>query len=264
MGQKERKLAIVTGASTGIGLELARLVVAQGYDALIAADEPEIHDVKASLAQPGVYVEAVQADLSTFEGVDKLCAAAEAAGREVEILIANAGRGLGGAFLDQDVARWRKVVDTNITGTLYLIHRVGRQFRDRNAGRILVTGSIGGFLPGAFQAVYNGSKAFIDSFCAALRNELKDTNVTVTCLMPGPTETEFFERADLTDTKLGSGKKDDAAEVARIGFEAMLAGDGDVVTGWKNKLQAAAAHVLPTGVLSEMHRRQAEPGSAKS
>ncbi len=124
MGQQERKLAIVTGASSGIGLELARLAAAQGYDLVIAADEPEIHNVKAALARPGVYVESVEADLSTFEGVDQLCAAAQATGREVDALIANAGRGLGGAFLDQEPARWRKVVDTNVNGSLYLIHRV--------------------------------------------------------------------------------------------------------------------------------------------
>ncbi|MDQ4060774.1 MAG: SDR family NAD(P)-dependent oxidoreductase, partial [Pseudomonadota bacterium] len=111
--------------------------------------------------------------------------------------------------------------------------------------------------------VYNGTKAFIDSFSFALRHELKDSGVTVTCLMPGPTETEFFERADMTDTKVGQSKKDDPAEVAKTGFEAMMRGDGDVVTGWKNKLQTAIASVTPSGVLAEMHRKKAEPGSGK-
>jgi short-subunit dehydrogenase len=180
----------------------------------------------------------------------------------VDALFANAGRGLGKGFLDQDVAEWRRVIDTNVTGTVYLIHKIGRDMRTRDSGRILITGSIAGFMPGSFQAVYNGTKAFLDSFSFALRNELKDTKVTVTCLMPGPTETEFFRRADMLDTKVGAGEKDDPADVARAGFEAMMRGDGDIVTGFKNKIQSAIANVTPAGMLAEQHRKMAEPGSA--
>jgi short-subunit dehydrogenase len=136
--------------------------------------------------------------------------------------------------------------------------------RRRNAGRILITGSIAGFIPGTFQAVYNGTKAFLNSFSFALREELKDTDVTVTCLMPGATETEFFRRAGMMDTNVGTTKKDDAAEVARNGFEAMMKGDGDVVSGWKNKVQSSVANVLPAGALAKQHLKMAEPGSAKS
>ena len=135
--------------------------------------------------------------------------------------------------------------------------------RARNAGKILITGSIAGFMPGSFQAVYNGTKAFIDSFAFALRNELKDTKVTVTCLMPGATETEFFERAGMEDTKIGQSKKDDPADVAKTGFDAMMRGDGDIVSGWKNKLQSAIANVVPAGILADRHRAAAEPGSGK-
>ena len=135
--------------------------------------------------------------------------------------------------------------------------------RQRGQGRILITGSIAGFMPGSFQAVYNGTKAFIDSFSFALRNELKDTKITVTCLMPGATETEFFERADMLDTKIGQQEKDDPAKVARDGFDAMMKGEGDVVSGWKNKLQVAAASVTPSSVLAEQHRKMAEPGSGE-
>jgi uncharacterized protein len=157
------------------------------------------------------------------------------------------------------------VIDTNITGTLYLIHRIGNDMRRRSNGRILITGSIAGFMPGTFQAVYNGTKAFIDSFSLALRNELKEAGISVTCLMPGVTETEFFSRADMLDTQVGAQEhKADPAEVARIGFNAMMAGDGDVVAGLKNKLQAAAAHVTPSEVLAEQHRKMAEPGSART
>ncbi|MFH5926098.1 SDR family NAD(P)-dependent oxidoreductase [Roseomonas xinghualingensis] len=261
MARSIHPLAIVTGASTGIGRELATEAARHGYNLLVCADEPEIETAASELRGLGVEVDAVQADLSTTEGVDKLLAAVK--GRSVEALLANAGLGLGKAFLDQDFDGVRRVVDTNITGTLYLIQKVGREMRARHAGRILITGSIAGFMPGTFQAVYNGSKAFLDSFSFALRAELKDTGVTVTCLMPGPTETEFFERADMLDTPVGQQKKDDPAEVAKIGFQAMLRGDGDVVTGWKNKLQSAIANVLPAGVTAEMHRKMAEPGHKK-
>ncbi len=254
---EQRPFAIVTGASTGIGLELAREAAEQGYDLLIAADEPEIEHAASQLRSHGGKVDTVQADLSGAEGVDRLYAAA--AGRKVSALLANAGRGLGRGFLDQDPAEWRHVVDTNITGTLLLVQRVGRDMRAAGEGRILITGSIAGFMPGTFQAVYNGSKAFLDSFSFALRHELKGSGVTVTCLMPGATETEFFERADMMDTKVGQQKKADAASVAKTGFKAMLNGDGDVVAGWDNKLRAAIAHIAPAGVLAEMHRGMAQP-----
>jgi len=260
MASDTRPLAIVTGASSGIGYELAKCCAQNGYDLIVAADEPAINDAAQTFRNLGVSVEAVQADLAAIDGVDRLYAAAK--GRPVEALLANAGRGLGKGFLDQDFNDVRRVVDTNITGTIYLIQRVGRDMRAQGRGRILITGSIAGFIPGTYQAVYNASKAFLDSFSFAIRHELKDTGVTVTCLMPGATETEFFERADMMDTKVGTAKKDDAAQVARTGFDAMMRGTGDVVTGWHNKLQTAIANVTPSDMLAEQHRKMAEPGSA--
>jgi short-subunit dehydrogenase len=253
-------LAIVTGASTGIGYELAKCCAQDGFDLIVAADEPEIVRAADNLRGFGVKVDAVNADLATIEGVDKLIAAA--GGRHVDALLANAGRGLGRAFLDQDFAQARRVVDTNVTGTIYLIHKIGREMRGRGEGRILITGSIAGFMPGTFQAVYNGTKAFLDSFSFALRHELKGSGVSVTCLMPGATETDFFERADMLDTKVGTQKKDDPAMVAKQGFEAMMQGKGDVVTGWMNKLQSAIALLTPSDMLAEQHRKMAEPGTA--
>jgi short-subunit dehydrogenase len=254
-----RPLAIVTGASTGIGYELAKCCAENGFDLVVAADESRIAEAAAALRGLGADVTSVKADLATLEGVDKLCAAAAALNRPVDALLANAGRGLGKGFLDQNFAEARRVVDTNITGTIYLIQKIGRDMRARGNGRILITGSIAGFMPGTYQAVYNATKAFLDSFSFALRHELKDTGVTVSCLMPGATETDFFERADMLDTKVGQAKKDDPATVAKTGFEAMMKGKGDVVTGWQNKLQSAIANVTPAGVLAEMHRRMAEP-----
>jgi short-subunit dehydrogenase len=257
-----RPLAIVTGASTGIGLELARYAAGKGYDLVIAADEPEIRRAAEEL-RASTAVEAVETDLSTTEGVDKLVAAAERFGRPADVLLANAGRGLGKGFLDQDWTEVRHVIDTNVTGTVYLVQVIGRQMRARGEGRILITGSIAGFLPGTYQAVYNGTKAFLDSFSFAIRHELQDSGVSVTCLMPGATDTEFFARADMLDTKVGQGKKDDPAYVAKVGFEAMLRGDGDIVSGWKNKLQTTLANVTPAGMLAEQHKKMAEPGSGK-
>ncbi|MDF2620751.1 MAG: oxidoreductase [Xanthobacteraceae bacterium] len=263
MAYVAKPLAVVTGASTGIGLELARIAAQRGYDLVIAADEPRIDEAAHTLRGLGANVTAVEADLAQLEGVDELYENILTLGRPVDLLMANAGIGLGHAFLDQEVEAWQRVVDTNIIGTVYLIQRIGRDMRDRDSGRILITGSIAGFMPGSFQAVYNGTKAFLNSFSFALRNELKDTDVTVTCLMPGATETEFFARAGMLDTKVGQDEKDDPAEVAATGFDAMMNGEGDVVSGWKNKLQTAAANVMPAGMLAEQHRKMAEPGSGK-
>ena len=257
MASETRPFAIVTGASTGIGYELARECRDNGFDLLICADEPAIQDAATRLRQNGVSVEAIEADLSGKEGVDKLYAAIR--GRKVDALLANAGRGLGRGFLEQNPDDWIKVVNTNITGTLLLVQKVARDMVAAGSGRILITGSIAGFMPGTYQAVYNGTKAFLDSFSFALRHEVAESGVTVTCLMPGATETEFFERADMLDTKFGQQSKDDPAMVAKKGFDAMMSGKGDVVTGWQNKLQAAIASVAPAGLVAELHRRKAQP-----
>jgi short-subunit dehydrogenase len=257
---ENRSFAIVTGASTGIGFELAKCCAQAGYDLLIVADEPEIRAAADQVRRAGQNVESLEADLATLDGVEKLMSATR--GRPVSALLANAGRGLGRAFLDQSFDDIRRVIDTNVTGTLYLIHRVGCAMRARGSGKILITGSIAGFMPGTYQAVYNGTKALLDSFSFALRAELKDSGVTVTCLMPGATETDFFERADMLDTRVGTEKKMSAEEVAKLGFEAMEKGDGDVVAGWNNKLRAAISHVMPSGALAEMHRKMAAPGTA--
>jgi uncharacterized protein len=261
MNSAMRPLAVVTGGSSGIGFELARQCLENGFDVVIAADRG-VEGAVTDLSALGGSVEGVETDLATPSGVDKLYNALQ--GRTVDALLANAGHGLGKAFLDQKFEEVSHVIDTNITGTLYLLQRIVSDMRARGAGRVLITGSIAGFMPGAFQAVYNGTKAFIDSFSWALRNELKDSGVTVTCLMPGVTDTEFFERANLMDTKVGTQEnKADPAEVARTGFKAMMDGEGDVVAGLKNKLQAAIANVTPSAVLAEQHRKMAQPGSAR-
>jgi short-subunit dehydrogenase len=254
-----RPLAVVTGASSGIGYHLARCAAAHGYDLIVAADTPLLQAVK-DLEALGASVEAVQVDLATTDGVQQLIHCID--GRDVDALMANAGHGLGGSFLQQDFQALLHVINTNITGTVHLIQNVARGMVARARGRILITGSIAGFQPGSFHAVYNGSKAFIDSFSIALRNELKGTEVTVSCLMPGPTDTEFFERAGMETTRVANDPRTmmQPEDVARIGFQAMLKGEAAVVAGLRTKLQVAMSKVLPSQATAQMHRKLAEPG----
>jgi short-subunit dehydrogenase len=257
-----RPLALVTGASSGIGYELGKLFAEDGFDLIVAADTP-LAEARQAFEALGARVETVRADLSTEDGIGQLRDVI--AGRPIDALAANAGHGLGGAFLDQAFDDVLHVINTNITGTTKLLHVIGRDMRARGRGQILLTGSIAGLMPGSFAAVYNASKAYVDSFSFALRNELKDSGVTVTVLMPGPTDTEFFHRAGLDDTAVGQSKsKMDPADVARAGYHAMKHGQGDVVAGLGNKVQAAIAAVTPQTVLAEMHRKQAEPGSGSA
>lgn len=259
MASLSRPFAVVTGASSGIGYNLAKCAAENGFDLLVAADQP-MEEAAADFRALGATVDVVQTELASLHGVDELCDAIR--GRRVDALFANAGHGLGRAFLEQDFREIRHVIDTNITGTIYLLHKVVRDMVSAGGGRVLVTGSIAGFQPGAFQAVYNGTKAFVDSFVAALRNELQDSGVTVTCLMPGVTDTDFFARADMLDTKVGAAdNKMDPNEVAQIGFKAMMDGEADVVAGLKNRMTVAMSKVLPSQMLAEQHRKMAEPGS---
>jgi short-subunit dehydrogenase len=255
----QRKLAIVTGASSGIGLELAKLAAQDGYDLIVAADTPFV-EAGPALKEFGVEVQELEADLATKNGVEQLLQ--RVGDRQVHVLVANAGHGLGHGFLDQSPDEWMHIINTNITGTLLLIQPIVKKMVERGAGRVLITGSIAGHLAGSFQAVYNGSKAFIDSFAAALGNEIKDSGVTVTCLKPGATETEFFHRAELDDTKVGQAKKDDPADVAKAGWEAMKSGEEAVIYGLKNKMQVATAGVMTDAMTAQIHRKQTEPGSA--
>jgi uncharacterized protein len=253
-----RKLAIVTGASSGIGLEIAKLAAQDGYDLIVAADTPFV-EAGPALKEFGVNVNQIEADLASQQGLDQLLA--QIGGRPVDVLVANAGHGLGHGFLDQDPKEWMHVLNTNVTGTLLLIQPIVRRMVDRGEGKVLITGSIAGHMAGSFQAVYNGSKAFVDSFAAALNEELRGSGVTVTCLKPGATETEFFHRAELDDTKVGQAKKDDPADVAKAGWEAMKNGEPAVIYGLKNKMQVAAAGMMTDATTAKLHRAQAEPGS---
>jgi short-subunit dehydrogenase len=259
-----RQLAVVTGASSGIGLELAKQFAEHDFDLLIAAEDAGIQTAATTLRALGCEVEAIQVDLATKAGVDQLWRRMQANERPVEAVAINAGVGVGGPFVDTDLQAELKLIDLNVTSVVYLSKHVVRDMVSRGQGRILFTSSIAAEMPAPFEAVYGASKAFELSFAEALRNELKDTGVTITALQPGPTETNFFTRAGLEDTRVGQGKKDDPAEVARQGFEALMAGKDHVVAGsLKNKVQSALAQVTPETAKAAAHRKLAEPGSGK-
>jgi short-subunit dehydrogenase len=257
-----RPLALVTGASSGIGLELAKQFATNGFDLVVTAEDAELAEATTELQGLGARVESVQADLTTEAGVEELWQ--QVGGRPLAAAALNAGVGQGGAFKDNELADELAIVDLNVRSTVHLAKYVVKSMVSRGEGRILFTSSIASTMPGAFQAVYNASKSFVQSFALALREELKDTNVTITSLMPGPTDTEFFERADMEDTNVGSSDKDDPADVAKDGFEALMAGKERVVSAsLSTKMQGRFSRAMPDRAKAAMHRKMAEPGSGE-
>lgn len=261
MTTTERPLALVTGASSGIGYELARQFAQHGFDVVVTAEDAELDTAAESLKEYGGQVIPVRADLTRYDEVERLWTAAVAAGRPLDAVAVNAGVGVGGAFRETSLEAELKLVELNVTSSVHLAKRAVAAMTTRGKGKILFTSSVAALTPGPFEAVYAASKAFLHSFAEALRNELKDSEVTVTSLLPGPTDTEFFERAGMEGTRVGSGKKDDPAEVARQGFDALMKGDDKVVAGsFMNKVQGVAGRVTPDTAKAAMHRRMAEPG----
>lgn len=260
----DRPLAVVTGASSGIGHELAKELAAQGFDLLVVAETDEITTVPAQLERAGSQVTAMKADLTVPKEVEGFAAKVRAMNRPVSVLAVNAGVGVSGGFVrDTSLADQLAVVDLNVRSAVHLVKLLVPDMVDRARGRLLFTSSIAATSPGPFQAVYHASKAFLQSFAQGLREELKDTGVTVTAVMPGPTATRFFERAGMTDTKIGADPKDDATEVARQAVHATLAGKDHVVTGsLRNKVQTVAGRLLPDRLLTAVQRRVSAPGTA--
>ncbi|MET8821765.1 MULTISPECIES: SDR family NAD(P)-dependent oxidoreductase [Streptomyces] len=256
-----RPLALITGASSGIGYELARLFAEHGHDLVVNAEDERLEHAARRLRETGVEVRAVRADLRTADGVDRLVAALT--GLTVDVAALNAGVGRGGAFVDTDPRDDQSVIDLNVSSTVRLAKPLLRDMVARGVGRLMFTSSVAATMPGSFQSVYNASKSFVQSFAQALQEEVADTGVTVTSFMPGPTETDFFRRAGMTDTKVGTMEKDDPAQVARQAYDAVMKGRGKLVTGSaKTKAQGVADKVLPDRVKAAVHRRMAEPGSA--
>jgi short-subunit dehydrogenase len=258
-----KPFAVITGASSGIGYELARQFTQNGYDVLVTAEDAGITEAARSLEGDGAAVQVVQANLATYDGVEQLYAAIQASGRPVDAIAINAGVGVGGDFARETELRDElNLINLNVVATVHLAKRVVSDMVRRGSGRVLFTSSIAALMPGPFYAVYAASKSFVQSFAEALRNELKDSGVSVTALQPGPTDTNFFERADMEDTRAGTGKKANPADVAKEGFDALMAGKDHVVAGGLfNKAQAVASKVMPDPAKAELHRKYTEPGS---
>jgi short-subunit dehydrogenase len=251
-------LAVVTGASTGIGRALAREFAQHGFDVVIAAEEPAVHDAAVELTTPDHDVTPVQVDLSTGDGVRMLY---DKIDRTPDAVALNVGVGVSGRFDETDLEDQLRLVDLNVRSTVHLGQLLIRDMVRAGKGRVLVTSSIAAVAPGPYHATYAASKAFVHSFAEGIREELKDTGVTVTSLMPGPTDTEFFRRADMGDTPLGqSDKKDDAQDVAHDGYEALMAGKSSVVAGSaKNRIQAELGTHLPDALAAPLMARMTKP-----
>jgi short-subunit dehydrogenase len=256
----DASFAVITGASSGIGLELAWLFAEDGFDLLVCAEDDGLEGAAQQLRGSGVEVTAVQLDLRTGAGVEALYAAIAATGRPVDAAAVNAGVGRGGAFVEAPIADLLEIVELNVASTVHLTRLLLADMVARNEGRLLLTSSIASTMPGSYAAVYNASKSFVQSLAEALQNELRDTEVTITSLMPGPTETNFFHRAEMDDTPMGRANKDDPADVARQGFEALMAGKHRVVAAsLRTKVQELVSKVLPDRLKAETHRQVAEP-----
>jgi uncharacterized protein len=262
-----RMFAVVTGASSGIGYELARVFGENGYDLLINSSGERLEKAASDLKSLGTEVTPVQSDLSTYEGVEQLWREIEGTGRPVDAIAINAGIGVGGDFVrETDLDEELKIIQLNVASVVHLAKRILKQMVARGEGRVLITSSIAGTMPAPLQAVYGATKAFDLSFAKALRNELKDTSITVTALQPGATNTDFFHRAGMEDTEVGSEGKyaNDPAEVARQGYDAMMANKDHIyASSVKTKLQGELGRFVPDSIKAEQHRKMSEPKEEK-
>jgi short-subunit dehydrogenase len=260
--EKKNQWAVVTGASSGIGRELAKEFARNGFDLLIAAEDSDIDTAAEELRQLGAEVEAVQVDLATYGGVEELYRKIQDCGQALEAVAINAGVGVGGAAFDKtDLREELNLLNLNVVSVVHLTKRVLPDMIAAGNGRILFTSSVAAFLPGPYESVYSASKAFVQSFAEAIREEVRDKGITVTALQPGPTETNFFHRAGMDETPVGDAKKDDPAMVAHEGFTALMEGRDSVITGFMNKVEANLGKVVPQKVAAKMHESQTKPQS---
>jgi len=255
-------LAVVTGASSGIGYWLAKELAGRGYDLVVCSAGDRLTSAAADFENSGVQVTQVSADLATREGVDRLWEAVMALGRPVDVACINAGVGVGGLFSETSLDEELNMVQLNCAGTVHLAKHVVKHMTELNAGKILFTASIAGEMVAPREAVYAATKAFDLSFAHSLRYELRDTNITVTALQPGPTDTDFFHRAGMDNTKVGSEGKHESEpqDVARQGIEALFAGKDHVyAASATTKLEGMLANVVPGAVKGAMHEKMAKP-----
>jgi short-subunit dehydrogenase len=257
---KPEGLAVITGASTGIGRAFAEIFVDEGFDLVIAADEPEIRSAASELQRDGRRVVSVEVDLSEPAGVERLHQVVLDQPVPVSAAVLNAGIGAHGRFDEIDLEQDLKVIDLNVRSTVHLATLLTRDMVAAGEGRLLFVASIAGKAPGPHHATYAASKAFIHSFAEAARYELADTGVTVTSLLPGPTDTDFFSRADMEDTKVAQGRKDSPMDVARDGYDALMSGKDQVVGGSRfNAVQSVASSVVPDRTAATLAARETQP-----
>lgn len=254
-----RKFAVITGGSSGIGYEFAKVCAEENFGVLLIADQG-VDDAAEGLMSSGAAVSTLAADLSTYEGNESVAAAVQRDGRPVDVLALNAGIVVGGPFLETKLERDLELISLNIGSVIHLAKRLLPAMVSRGEGRVLITSSIAATMPGPYYATYAASKAYLLSFAEAIRYELKDSGVTVTALLPGPTDTEIFDRGGMQNTPVNESKKDEPAEVAREAFKALMDGTDKVVAGSvKNRLQTAAARVLPEKAKAATHAAQTKP-----
>jgi len=257
---EDRKFALITGASSGIGLELARQFANHGYDLLLASHKENAEGSGGGIGLEGGDVQIIHVDLSTSEGVENLCHRIHEIGRPVDAACINAGIGAGGPFSETSLEEDFHMINLNVLGSVHLAKRILPEMLARNEGRIMFTSSVAAVMPSPFEAVYGATKAFLLLFSESLAAEVKDTNVTVTAVLPGPTETNFFHRANMDDTKVGQEQKDSAAEVAERAFKAMMAGKEKAYVGsFKNRVMGMLADLLPDDIGAKAHRSFTEP-----
>ncbi|HEY1547990.1 MAG TPA: SDR family NAD(P)-dependent oxidoreductase [Kofleriaceae bacterium] len=255
--ENKNKFAVITGGSSGIGLALAKHCLEHGFDVLICAENDEVMQIAKTL--PG-NADAFKADLSMFDGCEQLASHVRDRGRPVDALMLNAGVGLGHAVIDQKLEDELAMIALNCNHTVHVARRLVPAMVERGAGRVLITGSVVSTSPNPYQAVYAATKAFVMSFGEALRVEVADSGVTVTVLQPGATDTNFFRRGDLMDTKVGKAEKDDPALVARRGFDAMMAGKDSVLGGgFKSRLEGVMNELLPESFKAKQAAKQTKP-----
>jgi uncharacterized protein len=262
MANETRPFAVITGASMGIGFHLANVFAQHGYDLLITSGSEKIEEAGREFEASNVQVQTVEADLRTYEGVEKLWEAVRATGRQVDVVALNAGVGVGGDFArETDLQQELELIALNVTSTVHLAKLALQEMVARGDGALLFTSSIAGGMPAPLEAVYGASKAFVLSFARSLRNELKDTEIKITALQPGPTDTNFFHRAGMDDTKVGSEGKytNDPAEVARQGYEALMDNKDHVfASSLITKIEGEVGKFVPESLKAEQHRKQAE------
>lgn len=246
---------LITGASSGIGYELAELFAADGYPLIVVArSEKKLLELKAKAEQRGVAVHVFVKDLTQPQQVKELYEEVQQQGLFVDILVNNAGFGGFGLFHERELAEELDMIQVNITALTHLTRLFLPAMIKRNRGRILNVASVAAFQPGPLMAVYYATKAYVLSFTEALENELRGTAVTVTALCPGATATRFEQRASLQESRLFRGNVMDVGTVARAGYNGLMRGQTIVIPGWKNRLLAASARWVPRKLLTTIVR----------